>query len=131
MGRKIYMIFLKIINKKKYSTKAMGGSPSELSEELYLHHSSFSNPSVASPTSKFILQSFFRFSYVTSSSLNSPGEPPMLLHISYLLCPHVCHFILVMATILVHHSSVCCISHIFSTSYSWPFSLSSFLWLPF
>ena len=45
---------------------------------LYLHHSSFSNPSVASPTSQFILQPFFRSSYVTSSSLNSPGEPPML-----------------------------------------------------
>ena len=44
---------------------------------LYLHHSSFSNPSVASPTSQFILQPFFRFSYVTSSSLNSPGEPSM------------------------------------------------------
>ena len=29
------MIFLKIFNKKKiYSTKAMGGSPGELSEEL-------------------------------------------------------------------------------------------------
>ena len=57
---------------------------------LYLRHSSFSNlsvtlptsqlilqPSVASPTSQFILQPFFRFSYVTSSSLNSPGELPM------------------------------------------------------
>ena len=28
-------------------------------------------------TSQFILQPFFCFSYVTSSSLNSPGEPPM------------------------------------------------------
>ena len=46
--------------------------------ELYLRHSSLSNPSVASPTSRFILQPFFRFSYVTSSSLNSPGEPPMI-----------------------------------------------------
>ena len=36
---------------------------------LYLHHSSFSNTSVASPTSQFILEPFFRF-YVTSSSLN-------------------------------------------------------------
>ena len=32
---------------------------------LYLRHSSFSNPSVASPTSQLILQPFFRFSYVT------------------------------------------------------------------
>ena len=44
---------------------------------LYLRHSSLSNPSVASSTSQFILQPFFRFSYVTSSSLNSPGEPSM------------------------------------------------------
>ena len=41
---------------------------------LYLRHSSFSNPFVASSTSQFILQPFFRFSYVTNSSLNSPGE---------------------------------------------------------
>ena len=45
---------------------------------LYLRHSSFSNSSVASPTSQFILQPFFCFSYVTSSSLISPGKPPML-----------------------------------------------------
>ena len=44
---------------------------------LYLRHSSFSNPSVASSTSQFILQPFFRFSYVISSSFNSSGEPPM------------------------------------------------------
>ena len=45
---------------------------------LYLCHSSFSNPSVASRTSQLILQLFFRFSYVTGSSLMSPGEPPTL-----------------------------------------------------
>ena len=45
---------------------------------LQLRHSSFSNPSVASPRSQFILQPFFRFSYVTSSSPNSSGEPPMV-----------------------------------------------------
>ena len=45
---------------------------------LYLRHSSFSNPSVALPTSQFILQPFFRFSYITSFSLNTPGEPPMI-----------------------------------------------------
>ena len=58
---------------------------------LYLRLSSFSNPSVASPMSQFILQPFrwftyvtvhfqpfFRFAYVTSSSLNSPGELPMV-----------------------------------------------------
>ena len=36
---------------------------------LYLRHSSFFNPSVTSPTSQFILHPFFRFSYVTGSSL--------------------------------------------------------------
>ena len=35
---------------------------------LYLRDSSFSSPSVASPTSQFFLQPLFRFSYVTSSS---------------------------------------------------------------
>ena len=44
---------------------------------LHLRHSSFSNLSVASPTSQLILQPFFHFSYVTGSSLTSPGEPPM------------------------------------------------------
>ena len=46
---------------------------------LYLHHSSFPNPSVASPTSQFILQPFFCFSYVTRSSFNSPGEACMFI----------------------------------------------------
>ena len=41
---------------------------------LYLRHSSFSNPSVASPTSQFIVQPFFRFPYVTNSSLNAHRE---------------------------------------------------------
>ena len=45
---------------------------------LYLRHSTFSNPSVASPMSQFILQPFFRFSYVSSPSLMSPGEPPII-----------------------------------------------------
>ena len=45
---------------------------------LHLRHSSFSNPSVGSPTSQLIIQSFFRFSYVTGSSLTSPGEPSMM-----------------------------------------------------
>ena len=57
---------------------------------LHLRHSLFSNTfialptsqlmsntSITSPTSQLILESFFRFSYVTGSSLTSPGEPPM------------------------------------------------------
>ena len=46
---------------------------------LHLRHSSFSNSSAALPTSQLILQPFFCFSYVTGSSLTSPGEPPMEL----------------------------------------------------
>ena len=44
---------------------------------LYLRHNSFSNPSVASPTSQLILQPFFRLSCVTGFSLTLRGEPPM------------------------------------------------------
>ena len=44
---------------------------------LYLRHSSFSNPSVASSTSQLVLQPFFCFSYVTGFSLTSPWEPHM------------------------------------------------------
>ena len=50
---------------------------------LYLRHNSFSNSSVVSPTSQFILQSFFRFYYITGSSLTSPSEPPMHVYVSY------------------------------------------------
>ena len=59
---------------------------------LYLRHSSFSNPSVASPTSQFILQPFFRFSCVRSSSLNSHGEPPMPSIIAHLIWLHIALF---------------------------------------
>ena len=45
---------------------------------LHLRHSSFSNPSLASPTSQFILQPFPRFTYVTGFSLTSSGGPPMV-----------------------------------------------------
>ena len=45
---------------------------------LYLCHSSISNPFVALPTSQLILQPVFCFSYVTGSSLTSPGELPMV-----------------------------------------------------
>ena len=51
----------------------------EVTEMLENDQSSFSNLSVTSPTSQFIFQPLFRFSYVTSSSLNSPGEPGELI----------------------------------------------------
>ena len=54
---------------------------------LYLRHSSFSNPSVASSTSQLILQPFFRFSYVTGSSLTWPGEPLMCAGTGFHLLP--------------------------------------------
>ena len=47
---------------------------------LHLRHNSFSNPSVALPTSQLILLLIFCFFYVTGSSLTSPGEPPMPLN---------------------------------------------------
>ena len=80
----------------------------------YLRHSSFSNPSVASPMSQFILQPFFLFSYVTNSSLNSPGELPMPF--KFFLEPSVyfCDFDFCMSFSLFHvHVSVC---HIWSHS---------------
>ena len=64
-----------ILQTFRHSTYVPAHSPTLPS--LYLRHSSFSNPSVASPTSQFILQPFFRFSYVTGSSLTSSGELPM------------------------------------------------------
>ena len=54
------------------------GLENELWRRLFLRHSSFSNPSVASLRSQLILQLFFGFSYVTGSSLTSHGEPPIL-----------------------------------------------------
>ena len=39
---------------------------------LHLHHSSFSNPSLALPTSQLILQPFRRFTYVTAQSPTLP-----------------------------------------------------------
>ena len=44
---------------------------------LYLRHSSFSNPSVASPTSQLILQPFFRFSF-SKLSIASPTSQLIL-----------------------------------------------------
>ena len=45
---------------------------------LYPHHSSFSNPSVASPTSQLILQHLCHFTYITA---HSPTLP--LLHLCH------------------------------------------------
>ena len=53
---------------------------------LYVRHSSFSNPSVASPTSQLILQPFFRFSYVTGFHLRHLASRPCL---EFLTCQYI------------------------------------------
>ena len=81
---------------------------------LYLRHSSFYNPSVASPTSQFILQPFFRFSCVTSSSLNSPGEP-VTSPTSQLILQPFRRF-----TYVIAHSSTLPLLHLCHSSFSNP-----------
>ena len=53
---------------------------------LHLRHNSFSNPSVALPTSQLILQSFRCFSYVTA---HSPSLPSLYLRHSSFSIPSV------------------------------------------
>ena len=85
------------------TSQALYSAHSPTIPSLHLRHNSFSNPSVALTTSQLILQPFrrftyvtvrcptlFRFSYVTSFSLNSPGSR-WLIHtirrrIRYALC---------------------------------------------
>ena len=69
-------IMLELI--KKRESNWLGSAHSPNFPSLHLRHSSFSNPSVALPTSQYILQPYRCFTYFTSSSLNSPGEPPMV-----------------------------------------------------
>ena len=57
---------------KPFHHSVYGTTHSPTLPSLYLRHSSFSNSSVALPTSQLILQPFFRFSSVTGSSLTSP-----------------------------------------------------------
>ena len=67
-----------ILQPFRHFTYITAHSDSPTFPSLYLHYSSFSNSSVASPMSQLILQPFFHFSYITGSSLTSPGEPPMV-----------------------------------------------------
>ena len=67
------LLIIQVFRHFTYVTAHASSFPS-----LHLRHSSFSNPSVASPTSHLILQPFFCFSYVTGFSLTSPAEPPMV-----------------------------------------------------
>ena len=85
MGIRFLKVVTAVKSRRRWRRRGggMSGSPGDVSENpttlpsLYLHHSTFSNPSVASPTSQLILQPIFCFSYVTGFSLTSPGEPPM------------------------------------------------------
>ena len=71
---------------------------------LHLHHSSFSNPPVASPTSQLILQPFHCFTYVTAHS------PTLLL---LLLRHRLFSYVTWRAAY-----GLCCLSAILSTSLS-------------
>ena len=55
------------------SLKSAGRTHSPSFPSLHLRHSSFSNPSVASPTSQRILQPFRRFTNVTTHSPTLPS----------------------------------------------------------
>ena len=68
------LLILKLFSHFTYVTSHSPTLPS-----LYLRHSWYSNPSVASPTSQIILQPFFRFSNIKGFSLTSPREPQKLL----------------------------------------------------
>ena len=73
-------LYLCLVDGRLGYLAAMSSAHSPTFPTLHLHHYSFSNPSVASPTSQIMLQPFFRFSYVIGSSLMSPGEPPITLN---------------------------------------------------
>ena len=72
-GASITLLILQPFHHFTYITARSPTLPS-----LYLCHSSFSKPSVASPTSQLIFQPFHRFTYVTAHSPNLP-----LLHLHH------------------------------------------------
>ena len=63
-----------ILQASRRFTYVTAHSPTLLS--LYLRHSSFTNPSVALPTSQLILQPFFRLSYVRGFHLRHLANRP-------------------------------------------------------
>ena len=84
----------------------MGRAHSPNFPSLHLRHSSFSNPSVASPTSQPILQPFRRFTYVTAHSPTLPSlylphssfsNPSVALPTSQLILQPFRHFTYVTA----------------------------------
>ena len=68
---------------------------------LHLHHSSFSNPSVALPTSQLILQPFRHFTYVTDHSTALP-----LLHLRHRQLTYVTAHSPTLPPLYIHHSSL-------------------------
>ena len=106
-----------ILQPSRHFTYATTHSPNLPS--LYLRHSSFSNPSVASPTSQFILHPFFRFSYVTSSSLNSPGAPPMRSMSISAIEAFKCELYGIDWDTIFQHSQRICISDSFSLHFNY------------
>ena len=69
----------------------VGEVTESLENVALLRHRSLSNPSVDSTKSQFILQPFFRFSYVTGSSLMSLGEHPRVKWIVVMkIQPSIC-----------------------------------------
>ena len=85
---------------------------------LHLRHSSFSNSSVALPTSQLILQAFRCLTYVTA---HSPTLPPLYLHHSSLSNP--CRFTYITAHSPTLLSLYLCHSSFSSPSVTLPTSL--------
>ena len=75
----MYLVMLSVywINWAIHSKKKDSHAHSPTFPSLHLRHSSFSNPSIALPTSQLILQPFRRFTYVIS---HSPILPLLHLH---------------------------------------------------
>ena len=65
----------------------VGKATEGLENELWRRWSDKAWRMSTSPTSQIILKPFFRFSYVTESSLTSPGEPPMVWYIKVTRSP--------------------------------------------
>ena len=105
-----------ILQHFRHFTYVTTHSPTLLS--LYLRHSSFSNSSVASPTSQFILQSFFRFSYVTSSfsNLSVTSPTPQLILQPFRRFSYVTAHSPILPLLHLRHSSFSNPSFAFSTS---------------
>ena len=82
---------------------------------LHLRHSSFSNPSVASPTLQFILKPFFCLSYVSGPSRNSFSNLTITSPTSQLILQSFRRF-----TYVTAHSPTLPLLHLHYSSFSNP-----------